>query len=289
MLDATWIGKALQRSLDFVTICFKDTLQFVSYGCKLTNSIAKAAPKKSAPNDFLSKQQGIDKRTQNYSLIMLLQCLNSKRTKGASNQITEICREIKEYVHELEIELPGDLKKIPKKLEEFTSAGELVKNKGQEAITHEETKEKESETDCDAEAKLSGSMVESFRKKQLKKFDFVIKEGDHVHLIAKQIKEQKRIDESAKADMAKKEEELEKEELIDLVGIDLVTNVYKSKMKYDKYYDKMLNRRALERIINCDIISKVMDVISMLSFLSFKIIQFDDGILFSKRMGEVNL
>nr|GEX45357.1 hypothetical protein [Tanacetum cinerariifolium] len=190
------------------------------------DSIAKAAPKKSAPNDFLSKQQ----------------------------------EDLSKPVKDVKVDFMGlDSTEVDEPIivqDEEEEGGELVKNKGQEAITHEETKEKEFEIDCDAEAKLSGSMVESFKKKQLKKFDFVIEEGDHVHLIAKQIKEQKRIDESAKADMAKKEEELEKEKLIDLVGIDLVTNVYKTKMKYDKYYDKMLNRRALERIINCDIISK---------------------------------
>ncbi|GKA14552.1 hypothetical protein Tco_0694198 [Tanacetum coccineum] len=80
--------------------------------------------------------------------------------------------------------------------------------------------------------------------------------GDHVHLIAEEIKEQKWIEELVKADMAKKEEELKKEESFDLLGIDLVTNVYKAKIKYDKYCDKMLNRRALARIINCDILSK---------------------------------
>ncbi|GJT05709.1 hypothetical protein Tco_0840171 [Tanacetum coccineum] len=57
------------------------------------------------------------------------------------------------------------------------------------------------------------SMVESSKKKYLKKFDFVTKKGDHVHyvhLTKEQIKEQKRIEESVKADLAKKKKKREK-------------------------------------------------------------------------------
>ncbi|GJW70353.1 hypothetical protein Tco_0127270 [Tanacetum coccineum] len=74
--------------------------------------------------------------------------------------------------------------------------------------------------------KLTSSMVESFKKKKLKKFDFVTEGGDHIHLRKDQIKEQKRIKESFKVDMAKQEVELRKEELIDILGIDVsrITN-----------------------------------------------------------------
>ncbi|GKC30535.1 hypothetical protein Tco_1037829 [Tanacetum coccineum] len=298
----------------------------------ITDSTTEANPGKSALNDSLSKQQDKTKSARDSSddstkkiklddlskLVKDVKTLNLKLLKENEEaktvvallkaqqsfpnveKLTELL-ELKKYVHELEIELPGDLKEILTKLEEFTSTvcwgsashkagdqndtkanlnkqpipttttttivippiilttvqlqspflsspispkttsqpeGELVKNKGKEAMTHEETEEKEYETDYDAEAKLSGSM------------------GDHVHLISEEIKEQKWIEESVKADMAKKEEELKKEESFDLLGIDLVTNVYKAKIKYDKYCDKMLNRRALARIINCDILSK---------------------------------
>ncbi|GJX43429.1 hypothetical protein Tco_0260105 [Tanacetum coccineum] len=80
-------------------------------------------------------------------------------------------------------------------------------NKGKEAMTHKETKEEESETDSEPAVRLTGSMVESSKKKKLKKFDFATKE------------------------------EVGKEELVDLLGIDVVTNVYKAKIKYDKEDD----------------------------------------------------
>ncbi|GKE29466.1 hypothetical protein Tco_1444850 [Tanacetum coccineum] len=99
-------------------------------------------------------------------------------------------------------------------------------NKGKEAMTLNETEGEESDTDSKTEVRPTSSMVESSKKKKLKKFDFVTEEGDHVHFTEEKIKEQKRIEELVKADLAKKEEVVGKEELIDLLGIDVVTNVY---------------------------------------------------------------
>ncbi|GKB64082.1 hypothetical protein Tco_0920268 [Tanacetum coccineum] len=89
-----------------------------------------------------------------------------------------------------------------------------------------------------------------------KTFDFVTKDGDHVHLTKEQIKEQKRIEESAKAEAAKHEVKVRKEELVDLLGLDVVSKCYKAKLQYDKYCYKMLNRRAKSRIINCDVLTR---------------------------------
>ncbi|GKD77343.1 hypothetical protein Tco_1339964 [Tanacetum coccineum] len=76
---------------------------------------------------------------------------------------------------------------------------------------------------------LTGSMVESSKKKKMKKFDFVTKDGNHVHFTKEQIKDQKRIEESVKADAAKQEVEARKEECINLLGVDVVVTV-KGKM-----------------------------------------------------------
>ncbi|GJS59046.1 hypothetical protein Tco_0653830 [Tanacetum coccineum] len=89
-----------------------------------------------------------------------------------------------------------------------------------------------------------------------KTFDFITKDGDHVHLTKEQIKEQKKIEESANAEAAKHEVEVRKEELVDLLGLDVVSKCYKAKLQYDKYYYKMLNRRAKSRIINCDVLTR---------------------------------
>ncbi|GJZ10175.1 hypothetical protein Tco_0544934 [Tanacetum coccineum] len=100
--------------------------------------------------------------------------------------------------------------------------GELIKkDKGKEAMSSKDAKEEKTKSDSNDTINLTGSMVESSKKKKLKKFDFVTEEGDHVHFTKEQIKEQKRIEESVKVDLAKQEVEIRKEEWIDLLGVDV--------------------------------------------------------------------
>ncbi|GJW30789.1 hypothetical protein Tco_0047664 [Tanacetum coccineum] len=106
------------------------------------------------------------------------------------------------------------------------------------------------------DANLAGSRVESSKQKKLKQFYFIIKKGKHIYLTADQIKEQKKLEELAKADMAKQEVKLGKEELVDLLGINVVTKYYIAKLQYEKYYDKLLNRRAQSRITNYDVLTR---------------------------------
>ncbi|GKB69387.1 hypothetical protein Tco_0930799 [Tanacetum coccineum] len=126
--------------------------------------------------------------------------------KELHSKFKDITREIKylkKYVEKLEVELPGDLKEILTKLEKFSSTVSSLTTQVFEVKTLQSLK--------------------PWTEKELKKFDFVTKGGDHIHLTKEQIKEQKRIKESVKADMAKKEEVVGKEELVDLLGIDVVT------------------------------------------------------------------
>ncbi|GJT08365.1 hypothetical protein Tco_0842827 [Tanacetum coccineum] len=46
-----------------------------------------------------------------------------------------------------------------------------------------------------------------------------------------------------------------KSELVDLMGIDAVTQYYNKKLMYDKYCDKVLKRRKGSKITNCDVIT----------------------------------
>ncbi|GJZ57490.1 hypothetical protein Tco_0612984 [Tanacetum coccineum] len=45
-------------------------------------------------------------------------------------------------------------------------------------------------------------------------------------------------------------------ELVDLLGIDVVTQYYNKKLLYDKYCDKMLKRRKSSKITNCDVLTQ---------------------------------
>ncbi|GKE18323.1 hypothetical protein Tco_1425900, partial [Tanacetum coccineum] len=65
-----------------------------------------------------------------------------------------------------------------------------------------------------------------------------------------------KIEEEAKAKAARCESEIRKEELIDLFGLEVVNKYYNDKLQYDRYYDKILNRRSKSRIINCDILTR---------------------------------
>ncbi|GJS24700.1 hypothetical protein Tco_0453332 [Tanacetum coccineum] len=121
----------------------------------------------------------------------------------------------------------------------------IKKDKGKKAISSEEAEKESTNNDYDDdETHIIGSMVESFRIKKVKKFDFVTEEGKHIHLTEEQINQQKKIEEEAKAEAAKRESEVRKEELVDLLGPKVVNKYYNDKLQYDRCCDKMLNRRA---------------------------------------------
>nr|GFA26149.1 hypothetical protein [Tanacetum cinerariifolium] len=78
---------------------------------------------------------------------------------------------------------------------------------------------------------------------------------EHIHLIEEELNHQKKIEEDAKAEAAKRKSEVRKEELVDLLGPDVVNKYYNDKLQYDRYCDKMLNRKAESRITNCDVLT----------------------------------
>ncbi|GJV51382.1 hypothetical protein Tco_1447123 [Tanacetum coccineum] len=138
--------------------------------------------------------------------------------------------------------------------------GHIKKYKGKKAMSSKDAEEVSTKSDSDDETThVPSSMVESSKKKELKKFDFVTESGEHVHLTKEYISAQKKIEEEPKAEAARHEGEIRKEELIDLLGPDVVNRYYNDKLQYEKYYDKMLNRRAKSRITNCDILTRKDD------------------------------
>ncbi|GKE17521.1 hypothetical protein Tco_1425098 [Tanacetum coccineum] len=207
------------------------------------------------------------------------------------NELTGKVQGLKKQVHDLEIELPEELNEIPTKLEDcllsnvtkalnkfaqvldsasskdgdqsVPSAGQTntmpaegekntnqvaisqlfrrraeKKDKAKKALSSEEAEKESTKSGSNDETThMSGSTVESYKKKELKNA-------------------QKKIEEEAKAEAARREGEIRKEELIDLLGLDVVNKYYNDKLQYDKYCDKMLNRRAASRITNYDVLTK---------------------------------
>ncbi|GJV36346.1 hypothetical protein Tco_1408823 [Tanacetum coccineum] len=99
----------------------------------------------------------------------------------------------------------------------------IKKHKGKKAMSSEEAKKESTSSDFDDETHLTVSM---------------------------------KIEEEAKAKAAKRESEVRKEELVDLLGPEVVNKYYNDKLQYDRYCDNMLNRRAESRITNCDVLTK---------------------------------
>ncbi|GKB81065.1 hypothetical protein Tco_0947960 [Tanacetum coccineum] len=123
--------------------------------------------------------------------------------------------------------LPCLLLNVTKALNKFAqvldSASLKAGDKGKKAFSSEEAEKESTDSDSDDETYVIGFMI---------------------------------IEEEAKAEAATREGEIRKEELMDLLGPEVVNKYYNDKLQYDRYCDKMLNRRAKSRITNCDILTR---------------------------------
>ncbi|GJW48935.1 hypothetical protein Tco_0080581 [Tanacetum coccineum] len=116
----------------------------------------------------------------------------------------------------------------PPKSTPQTEGGLIKKNKGKEVMSSKDAEEEETESDSeDDHANPADSMVETSK-----------------------------IEETLKAKLAKQEVEKLKNELINLMGTDVVTQYYNKKFLYDKYCDKILKRKKSSKITNCDVLTK---------------------------------
>ncbi|GKA20817.1 hypothetical protein Tco_0700806 [Tanacetum coccineum] len=199
-----------------------------------------------------------------------------KELPSKFNELTDEVKALKTHVHGLEIEVPGDLKSLPTKLEEFTTtvASAQAKLKTLDAllspllkvtqalimfakVLHSATsKAGDQRVPSTGQASTMPAEGEKNTNQKAKKFNFITEDGKHIHLIEEQINQQKKIEEEAKAEAARREGEIRKEELIDLLGPKVVNKYYNDKLQYDRYCDKMLNRRAKSRITNYDILTR---------------------------------
>ncbi|GJT88113.1 hypothetical protein Tco_1069830 [Tanacetum coccineum] len=100
--------------------------------------------------------------------------------------------------------------------------------------------------------KPSGPFVESSKQKPLKKFTYINEKGETFQMAEEEIENQKGIEQIVKA--AKSEIKKGKQDLIDLLGLDVVEKMYKDKVKYDIYCLKILNRWDKGKITNCDVL-----------------------------------
>ncbi|GJT61110.1 hypothetical protein Tco_1004643 [Tanacetum coccineum] len=246
---------------------------------------------------------------KNKAEVALLKAQPSFPNVGQLNEL--LVKGLKKQVHELEIELPGDLKEIPTKLEDFTKTvtsltsqvaelkmlqwellAEFISvatqvetvqakiktldalpsllnkvtnalNQFAQAIASKKTEDTsvpsvgqagtqpaEGENNANQTTiSYSSQPEEEHIKKDKGKKAMSLEEGEKESTNSDS-------DEDAKSEVAKRENEVRKEEQVDLLGPELVNKYYNDKLQYDKYFDKMLNRRVESRITNCDVLTK---------------------------------
>ncbi|GJU84103.1 retrovirus-related pol polyprotein from transposon TNT 1-94, partial [Tanacetum coccineum] len=194
----------------------------------------------------------------------------------------------------MKIELPTDLKEIPTKLETFTSTiSSLISQ-----VAELENIQRE----IPAELQALPVLVSSVRK-QLKTLDslpsLLNKVTETLNRFANVVENAleattKDVPSASQATALPAEGEKNtkdaetnlKDELVDLLGTNVVTRYYNKKLIFDKYCDKMLKRKKSPTITNCELLTKKgpstlkiyredgsEEVISNLKFESLKFLQ----------------
>ncbi|GJY56278.1 hypothetical protein Tco_0455393 [Tanacetum coccineum] len=164
-------------------------------------------------------------------------CLPTELTE-LPQKITGLSREIKElnkHVRDMEIELPGDLKEIPTKLETFTSTISI-----QEKLKT-----------LDSLPSLLHKVTDTWNR-----FATMVQNASGATSM--------NVPSSGKATASLAEGEKNtkdaeinlQKQLIDLLGIEVVEQYHSKKLLFDKYCDKMLKRRKSSKIINCDVLTQ---------------------------------
>ncbi|GJU07390.1 hypothetical protein Tco_1123820 [Tanacetum coccineum] len=164
-----------------------------------------------------------------------------KELPSKFNDLSREIKELKKYVEKLEVEILGDLKEIPSKLEKFTSTVSSLTTQVAELKTLQwelpakflSIQGQVSSIQAKSPFLFSSPKIPPQPEGELIKKD---KEGEHMHLTAHQIKEQKRLYETTKVEMAKKQEEVVKEELIDLLFFEVVTSYYIAELQSTKKF-----------------------------------------------------
>ncbi|GJX54655.1 hypothetical protein Tco_0283024 [Tanacetum coccineum] len=185
--------------------------------------------------------------------------LPSKIT-GLSGEITEL----KKHVRDMEIKLSEDLKEIPTKLETFTSTIS--------SLSSEVAELKNIKWELPAEFLNLPSQV-SLVQEKLKILDsfpsLLHKVTNTLTRFATMVENASgatsmNVPSAGKATASPTEGEKNtkdadtnlKDELVDLLGKNIVTQYYTKKLLFDKYYDKMLKRKKSSKITKCEVLTK---------------------------------
>ncbi|GJT42215.1 hypothetical protein Tco_0950930 [Tanacetum coccineum] len=167
-------------------------------------------------------------------------------------------------IQELMAQLPRDLEEIPTKLETFTSTIY--------SLTSQVVELKNIQWELPAELRALPILVSSVQKelktldslpnllnkvtKTLNRFTTVVENASEA--TTKDVPSAGQATASpAKGENNTKDAETNlKDELVDLLGTNVVTQYYNKKLLFDKYCDKMLKRKKSPKITNCEVLTK---------------------------------
>ncbi|GJZ06073.1 retrovirus-related pol polyprotein from transposon TNT 1-94, partial [Tanacetum coccineum] len=188
--------------------------------------------------------------------------------KELPSKFTELSGEIKElkkHVKDMEIELPGDLIEIPTKLETFTFTIS--------SLTSQVAEMKNIQWELPAEFQPLPVLV-SLVQKRLKTLvslpsllnnvtETLNRFATMVEIASRATTKDVPSAGQATASPAEGEKNTTKDaetnlqnELVDLLGIDVVEQYHNKKLLFDNYCVKMMKRRKSSKIINCDVITQ---------------------------------
>ncbi|GKE03925.1 hypothetical protein Tco_1395943, partial [Tanacetum coccineum] len=223
----------------------------------LADSTAKADPGIFAPKDSISSKHGMDEGTKNCSFdhiftgsnpnvlvdktkspgdgLKIAHTTSDANEESRADDISQKIKKLKQHVRDMEIELLEDLLEIPTKLESFTSTISIqVKLKTLDSLPS-----------------LLHKVTDT-----LNWFATMVENAFGATSINVPSASQATASPTAGVKNTKDADTNLRDELVDLLGNNVVTQYYTKKLLFDKYYDKMLKRKKSPKIINCEVLIK---------------------------------
>ncbi|GJS45156.1 hypothetical protein Tco_0595277 [Tanacetum coccineum] len=143
------------------------------------------------------------------------------------NELTKEIKGLKTQVHELEIELPKELKEIPTKLEDFTKTATSLTSHVAELKTLKFTEVLESTSTKARDQSVPSAGKADTMPAEAEKESTESNSDDKAHVTGSMVTSSK-----------------------------VVHKYYNYELQYDRYCDKLLNRRVESRIANCDVLTR---------------------------------
>ncbi|GJZ34070.1 hypothetical protein Tco_0579506 [Tanacetum coccineum] len=183
------------------------TAEFLSLPVQVLDSVSSKAGDQSVPSAGQADTMAAEgeKNTNQATISQLFQRRAEKNAKkeNLNNQQPKLIPSIITTTTQMQ---SSSLQSLPKSSSQ-PEGKHIKKDKGKKAMSSEEAEKNSNNSDSndDDETYVTGSMVEPSTIKKLKKFNFITKDGRHIHLTKEEINHQKKLEEDAKAEANKQE------------------------------------------------------------------------------------